>query len=450
MTLTDIPAAAPVTSQEPAAAVASSITTQPAAQIPSPPAKQIPAQPVAQSSAPPAAPSAGPATVKPVVTAQATRETPSRPLNKGSVIKLVGESRPTEETVLSEQLESLLGRPQKQIETEPDAARSSGIRAVSYQESISEPSAAGQSGIVNSVGDFPVSNPDASSTGTPPRPLTWQEQLQAAVVLLEQQIQNSESTDDAAVEQIRWYLLRLVAGSGNIETFEIKGLSEGQQQFWQHQLASIQVMLNGLPDESSSSAELATQRRRATTAARQLEMAANQLASQATLQVANAIFCTQVQGFGQFVPAELQFTPGQQTLVYCEIENYDLRDSTAAPSVASTGQPQFVAELRGQFMIVDDNNLVVHQHQYQTVEDISHWRRKDFYMYFPVAIPQLPAGHYRLQLSVEDLVGKKFASVQPDLEFSVIEPQANGRQPRTAMIKPPAGNQRQDREPASR
>ncbi len=90
------------------------------------------------------------------------------------------------------------------------------------------------------------------------------------------------------------------------------------------------------------------------------------------------------------------------------------------------GGHQFMAELRGEYTIVDSENRVVYQFQYQPVRDQAERRRQDFYMYFPVALPPLEPGQYRLQLLVEDLIGNKVASNPQPLTFHITPAQPSG------------------------
>ena len=62
---------------------------------------------------------------------------------------------------------------------------------------------------------------------------------------------------------------------------------------------------------------------------------------------------------------------------------------------------------------------VVQQGEFPNVEDIALNRRRDFYLYFPIAFHDLPAGDYRLELQVEDLTAQRAAAIEPSLEFSV-------------------------------
>ena len=100
-------------------------------------------------------------------------------------------------------------------------------------------------------------------------------------------------------------------------------------------------------------------------------------------------------------------------LVYCEVENYKTVESQSV-----TGN-DFRTRLRGSFAIYDAWGKVVQQAEFPTVDDIARKRRRDFYMYMPVTLGDLPAGQYVLHALVEDIYGNKTASLDPPLKFSV-------------------------------
>ena len=181
---------------------------------------------------------------------------------------------------------------------------------------------------------------------------------------------------------------------------------------------------------TTGSATMISRRKRATRASAELERAHIQLSGISTLRLTQCAFANEVRGFGQFTPASTAFRPGQQVLIYCEVENYSVRHYDYS------GQIQHVAELQGRYSIIDSNNRVVYQHQYQPVRDSAQRRRKDFYMFFPVTIPQMGPGQYRLQLSVEDLVGNKVARCQEDMFFNVSSTAGPRTQAKVANSQP--------------
>lgn len=264
--------------------------------------------------------------------------------------------------------------------------------------------------------------------------IPWQGELAEAIELLQARFQSGE-TAPAEQELIRLQLMKIVSGGDVDSGSALRSLPASRREFWQSQLAAIEVLLNGIDDEKDLP-EDARQRRRATLAVERLESAATQLSSGAELRVDNATFCNQVRGFGQFTAVPTTFYPKQQILIYCEINNYALQEVPGQGGAPDT----VVADICGQYSILDENNRVVGQHQYQPVRDSARWRRKDFYMYFPVALPELPPGNYRLHLSLEDRIGHKKAAVYPELGFSIVArgaaPPRSGPANRTATDNP--------------
>ena len=263
-------------------------------------------------------------------------------------------------------------------------------------------------GVSRSLTDTPVSE-------TPNRmiPLTWDEQLERSIAQLSNEVEQTGPNAEAD-QQIRLMLLKLAAGENLPSRITINSQDPHYKKYWHHQLSSLKMLLNERPIEPATDAARAAHRRRRTTrAAEQLEYALDQLSGISAMRLSECAFATEVRGFGQFTPIQGNFQAGQEVLIYCEIENYSLKQETIE------GEQKQVAELQGQYSIIDSNNRVVYQNQYQPVKDVSQRRRKDFYMFFPVTVPQMAPGQYRLQMSVDDLVGNKIASSREDLVFQV-------------------------------
>lgn len=271
----------------------------------------------------------------------------------------------------------------------------------------------------SNTGNAPTpEKPNTFVSSPPPSPnpsesLTWDQQVIAAIDRLEAEGRALGKPLDIN-EQARIELLRVIAGDRSSADQVFQGQDIKLQKFWQHQLAAIDEMLAPLPEETSSqAAAIAAQQKNMTNASAHLERAQSQLADLATLTIAKCAFASEVRGFGQFTELQPAFEPGQQVLLYSELENYSLREGDIA------GQTQLIAELQGQFSIIDEMNRVVYQYQYQPVQDYSQRRRNDFYMFFPITMPNLPVGQYRLNLQVDDLVGNKFASYRESMVFTV-------------------------------
>jgi hypothetical protein len=138
------------------------------------------------------------------------------------------------------------------------------------------------------------------------------------------------------------------------------------------------------------------------------------LQAAAGLKIQNATFCTEVLGFGQFRECKSSvFVQQQQLLIYCEVENHvsEVRNENS--------QVNHVTRLQTALTICNAEKAVVQQIDFPTVEDIARSARRDFYIYVPVTVGNLPAGNYSLYLTVTDLEGNKTTTLDPPLPFSI-------------------------------
>lgn len=241
--------------------------------------------------------------------------------------------------------------------------------------------------------------------------ITWKSRLDQAIELADERLNRMNQPTDSGMVNLRL----LKALRGQMEQMETSSgqLSENESQYWQHQLEAITSML-GTPTGDN---KVITDYHRHQTAHKTLEHlrnAVSQLESIASLKVTSGQFCTEITGFGQFrtFPNNV-FTSGQKMLVYCEVENYRTIEQQSV-----TGN-DFRTRLRGSFAIYDSEGKVVQQAEYPAVDDVARKRRRDFYMYMPVTLAELPAGNYVLHALVEDVHGTKTASLDPPLQFSI-------------------------------
>jgi hypothetical protein len=138
------------------------------------------------------------------------------------------------------------------------------------------------------------------------------------------------------------------------------------------------------------------------------------LQAAAGLKIQNATFCTEVLGFGQFRECKSSvFMQQQQLLIYCEVENHVSKVRT------ENSQVNHVTRLQTALTICNPEKAVVQQIDYPTVEDVARSARRDFYIYVPVTMGNLPAGNYSLYLTVTDLEGNKTTTLDPPLPFSI-------------------------------
>ena len=241
--------------------------------------------------------------------------------------------------------------------------------------------------------------------------VTWKSRLDEAIELAQQRLDRMSQPSDADVVNLR--LLRALRGQ--MEQMETTSgeIPPTEARYWQHQLEAITSML-GTPTGDTQALTDYHRHQSAHTTLAHLRNAVSQLESIASLRVGSGQFCTEITGFGQFRTFDTnQFKAGQKMLVYCEVENYRTVENQSA-----TGS-DFRTRLRGSFAIYDAGGKVVQQAEYPTVDDVARKRRRDFYMYMPVTLGDLPAGEYVMHALVEDIHGNKTASLDPPLPFSV-------------------------------
>ncbi len=242
--------------------------------------------------------------------------------------------------------------------------------------------------------------------------VTWQSRLDQAIELAE----NNQTPDNAASMEVSLRLLRALRGQmDHLQTANLQGgsMQDQESRYWQHQLEAITAMLE-VPVAENQALTDYNRHNAAHQTLNHLRMAVEQLESIANLRVVGGQLCTEIMGFGQYrLFSSNRFEPGQKMLVYCEVENYQSLEQASA-----TGS-SFRTKLRGSFAIYDGNGKVVQQAEFPAAEDVSMTRRRDFYMYLPLTLGQLPPGDYALNVMVEDINGNKTASLEPGIQFSV-------------------------------
>ena len=246
--------------------------------------------------------------------------------------------------------------------------------------------------------------------------VTWQSRLDQAIELVQQNRNQNTDGENGASLEVSLRLLRALRGQmEHLQTANPSGghMNEKEARYWQHQLEAITAMLE-VPLAENQALTDYHRHQSAHQTLNHLRMAVEQLESMANLKIVGGQLCTDIMGFGQYrVFASKTFQPGQKMLVYCEVENYKSSEQTTATGTS------FRTKLRGSFAIYDTNGKVVQQSEFPAAEDASRTRRRDFFMYLPVTLGNLPPGDYALHVMVEDINGNKTASLEPGISFSV-------------------------------
>jgi hypothetical protein len=182
------------------------------------------------------------------------------------------------------------------------------------------------------------------------------------------------------------------------------------QKSCQHQIAALVATLR--PDALDISRPEG--RTAASATLDHLRAAIVQLESLVSLKVTRGALCSEIRGFGQYKPFPgTELRTGQEVLLYCELENFC---STATPEANHSG---FCTRLKSSLVICREDGSVAQQAEFPIVEDVARNRRRDFYLYVPFTVGELPAGKYRVHLLVDDLLGCKQAVLDPPVEFTV-------------------------------
>jgi uncharacterized protein YfaS (alpha-2-macroglobulin family) len=239
------------------------------------------------------------------------------------------------------------------------------------------------------------------STLDPP-PVPWQQHLTTAVETLEKELARGD-LDDTEEARLKAYLrlLCVVANRRDQAVSPIEGIGGDEREYWKHQLYGLLVSLDAERMQATN--------RRAALALRELRQATDYLANISTLDVRGLTFCSRVESFGrytEFKPAV--FNPGDEVLLYVEVDNF---------AVEVKGE-QYETELQGEYEIVDAHGTRVANVVLPRDKQLCNNRRHDYFIAYRVYLPkQIPTGSYTLQLTVEDVKGKK--SNQASIDFRI-------------------------------
>ena len=213
----------------------------------------------------------------------------------------------------------------------------------------------------------------------------------------------SEEPAERTARLIRLRHLLVLSGDPDAAVEKISGLSEAEQEFLRHQLLGLWTIIDPEGHPTSPS-------RRFTSAVPQIREAAK-FAAAATdaLEVRSLAFCTDIQSYGQFKRFEgNRFAAGQQVILYCEIDNF----------TAKRVDEGFETHLQGSYDIYDSENRKVLSQLLPGDQQVSTNYLRDYFIAYQMLIPQeLPAGTYKLRLTMEDRNGKKYGN--SDIPFEI-------------------------------
>lgn len=228
----------------------------------------------------------------------------------------------------------------------------------------------------------------------------WEDEVVKLVSLLEAEVSASSPQDANSQrlevrKQVALRMLYLVANDPQKAMQVIPGLPPEEQEFWT-------ALFLGLSQHLEQSAASDPAERASQTIA-QLRTAAYHLQQSANLRIRNAVFCQQINGFGNYDLFEAdQFQPGQTVLLYAEIRNFR----------SAAGQDGFyTTRIRSTIEIYNLSNgqQLVDRSTFDPTVDRSRTLRTDYYHSYRLDLPaNLATGPHMVKLILQDeLSGKQ-------------------------------------------
>jgi hypothetical protein len=226
---------------------------------------------------------------------------------------------------------------------------------------------------------------------------------------LMERLEQDEPNETEAQKQRRQIIKRhlmVLSGDPDRAVDKLDGLTTQEQEYLRHQLLGLWTIIdpNGHPVPS----------RRFSTALPQIRQATEFLAAASdSLDVRSLEFCTEIEAYGQIKPfPKRQFDPGQQVILYCEIENFVAKPTNEA------GNQGFETMLQGSYDLLDESGRRVASQSLPVDKQLSKNKLRDYFIAYQMYLPDsLPPGRYRLRLTMEDVHGKKYG--QNEVAFEI-------------------------------
>lgn len=245
--------------------------------------------------------------------------------------------------------------------------------------------------------------------------VSWQREVRSAIARLHDELNEREEGHLDPLDETRMRaclsLLQLATDDPEKAMETLDGLDDHQLEFWRQTLMGLGILID--PEE------LPKMRYRVETAVEHLDSGLAALSSLGPLRVKNLAFVKNVRSFGVYTETGSRgFEPGEETLLYVEIENYQVEEvspdtqdlGSARSHTKAADVPMYEAELLGRYDILEGNQPVMPTRVLPVLKDQCRQRRRDFFGVYALTIPKLAPGDYLLELTMEDKKGGKFGS----------------------------------------
>lgn len=220
----------------------------------------------------------------------------------------------------------------------------------------------------------------------------WSHRVEQALTGLNAKLaKDNLDRDERARLEILRRLLFVATNQRDEAVSPIEQLDEDEREYWKHQMHGLLVSLDTDGKHPTT--------RRAAIALRELRDATNYLANLSTLDVNNLRFCNEVLSYGEYRAFDsYSFRAKDEVVLYVEIDNF----------AAHARGDDFETELHGSYEIVDSAGRRVANVVLPVDKQLSANRRRDYFIAYLITLPsQIAPGSYRLQLTIEDVIGKK-------------------------------------------
>ena len=198
--------------------------------------------------------------------------------------------------------------------------------------------------------------------------------------------------DEKQRKQVYLRLLYMMADRQEQALTAIPDLPANQQEYWQQMIWAMSNSLDTaqFPDAASRAAQTIPP----------LSTALRQMREDASLSIKNIAFCRKISYFGNYERFQRnEFTPGQEVLLYSEVENF-----VSMP----TADGEYRTSLKSLIEIVDPKGKVVWTKAFAATEDFCRNPRRDYFHNYQFRIPEdVSMGTYTLKLSITDELSQK-------------------------------------------
>lgn len=246
----------------------------------------------------------------------------------------------------------------------------------------------------------------------------WNDALRKLIALTEaranEKSKSGKTGDNAVRNEVYLRLLHLMSDNPARAATVIRNADGTEQQFWRDLVWGMFEYLHQKPEFTRSN--------RAARTIASLRKAMEHLRADADLEVRNLEFCRKIRSYGNYDVVKrdertgrVQFRPGEQVLMYAEIENFKTeRDSNGhhKTRLRSTIELYYAAgEGRREF---------VKRFSFRPTEDLCRRYRRDYFHSYIIELPSdLKLGNYVLKLTVEDIVGDRTKVGSDTVQFEV-------------------------------